>query len=282
MSLATALLLNRRFRGVAVLGVAVLLPWAIAPVVTGSYWDFMFNSHFGLATGIATVLGLTNGSVPWLEDSNLAMSVAVVASAWQAMPVFALILLASLKTIPDVLYRAAKIDGAGRWQSFRCVTIPAIRNTLLIVIVLSIISSLQIFAMLVTLTGGGPGRQTTVISYYIYLRAFNDLSLGYSIGARRPAAADHRHVQLGAARSAAAREVARAGRPRRRHRRAQPGDARPGRRPALRGRVGRGRSTSAGDAAASASLGGRRRTAAAFASPTASPAPSWSSARRSC
>jgi multiple sugar transport system permease protein len=180
LSLATALLLNRTFRGVGVLGVAVLLPWAIAPVVTGSYWNFMFNSHFGLATGIATALGLTNGPIPWLEDSSLAMGVAVVASAWQAMPVFALLLLASLKTIPDVLYRAAKIDGATRWQAFRWVTVPGIRNMLLIVTVLAIIASLQIFAMLVTLTGGGPGHQTTVISYYIYQSAFQKLSLGYS------------------------------------------------------------------------------------------------------
>jgi multiple sugar transport system permease protein len=180
LATATALLLNRRLRGVSLLATAVLLPWAVAPVVTGSYWGFIFNSHFGIVTGLAMAAGLIDEPIRWLQDSNLAMVVAVVASTWQLMPVLALILLAALKTIPSSLYAAARMDGASGWQSFRYVTLPGVRNTLLIVVILSIISSLQIFAMLVSLTGGGPGRQTTVISYYIYLRAFNSLSLGYS------------------------------------------------------------------------------------------------------
>jgi ABC-type sugar transport system permease subunit len=180
LSLATALLLNRSFRGASIVGVLVLLPWAIAPVVTGSFWAFIFNSHFGIATGIAMALGLTQDPIPWLIDSNLAMLVAVLASAWRVMPLFALLLLASLKTIPAVHYRAAKIDGATSWQAFRYITMPAIRNSLAIIVVLSIINSLQLFDILFLLTGGGPGRQTTVMTYYIYLRAFSDLSLGYS------------------------------------------------------------------------------------------------------
>ena len=75
----------------------------------------------------------------------------------------ALLLLAALKTIPRAHYRAARMDGAASWQAFRYVTLPAIRNTLLVVIVLTIILSLQVFDILFTLTGGGPGRDTTVI-----------------------------------------------------------------------------------------------------------------------
>ena len=180
LALGTALLLNRAFRGSTLLGVAVLIPYAIAPVVTGQFWGFIFNSHFGILTGIATALGLVDGPVRWLDDTRLAMVVAVIAAAWRSMPILALILLAALKTIPETLYRAAKMDGATTWQSFRFVTLPAIRNTLLVVIILAILTSLQIFDILFTLTKGGPGRDTTVIPYYIYPRAFQNLSLGYS------------------------------------------------------------------------------------------------------
>ena len=180
LALWTALILNRSFFGVALFGVAVLLPWAIAPVVTGQFFGFIFQSHFGIITGIAMAAGLTTEPVRWLEDPRLAMVVATLAQSWRAMPILALILLASLKSIPTALYRAARMDGASSWQSFRFVTLPGIRNTLLVVVILSIISSLQIFDVLFTLTKGGPGRETTVIPYYIYLRAFQNLSLGYS------------------------------------------------------------------------------------------------------
>jgi multiple sugar transport system permease protein len=164
-ALGAALLLNRRFRGVAFLGVALLLPWAVAPVVTGLYWKFIFQSQFGVATQIMNALGFANGPVVWLGEPDVAMGVAVAATAWRSIPLPALLLLAALKTIPDALYRAARMDGAGSWASFRYVTMPAIRNTLLIVTILTIILSLQVFDVLFTLTGGGPGRSTTVISY---------------------------------------------------------------------------------------------------------------------
>lgn len=180
LALFTATLLNRAFRGAALLGVAVLLPWSIAPVVTGQFWQFIFHSHFGVLTGIATALGLTDGPIRWLEDTRLALSVAVAAASWRIMPLLALIFLAALKTIPSTLYRAGRMDGATTWQLFRHITLPGIRSTLLVVTILSIIMSLQIFDILFALTGGGPGRDTTVIPYYIYLRAFQNLSLGYA------------------------------------------------------------------------------------------------------
>jgi multiple sugar transport system permease protein len=180
LALFAAMVLNRAFRGATLLGVAILLPWAIAPVVTGQFWQFIFNSHFGILTGIANALGLADGSVRWLEDTRLALGVAVVATAWRNLPLLALILLAALKQVPESQYRAARMDGATAWETFRHITVPSIRTSLLLVSVLSIILSLSIFDILFTLTGGGPGRDTTVMPYYVYLRAFQNLSLGYS------------------------------------------------------------------------------------------------------
>ena len=180
LALATALLLARRFRGASWLGIAILLPWAVAPIVTGLYWKFIFQSQFGLATGIANVLGLADGPVLWLAEPETAMFVAVVASAWRTVPLLAILLLAALKTIPESHYRAARMDGATTWSSFRYITLPGIRNTLLVVSILSVILSLQAFDVLFTLTGGGPGQSTTVIIYYIYKSAIGMLSFGYS------------------------------------------------------------------------------------------------------
>lgn len=180
LALACALLLNRAFRFSALVGIAVLLPWAVAPVVTGLYWKFIFHTQFGLMTAIANAVGLAEGPVKWLESSTSAMSVAVVATAWRTVPLMALLLLGALRTIPEAQYRAARMDGASPWGAFRYVTVPAIAPTLLVVSVLTVILSLQSIDVLFTLTGGGPGTSTTVISYYVYKNTIGQLSFGYS------------------------------------------------------------------------------------------------------
>lgn len=180
LALATALLINRGFRGVGVLGVFLLMPWAVAPVVTGLYWNFIFNGNFGLATGLAMILGLTDRPIAWLQDTGTAIVIAIVATAWRSVPLAAILLLAALKTIPKSLYRAGQMDGATGWRLFRYITLPAIRNTLLVVAILQVVLSLQVFDLLYLLTGGGPGRETTVTNYYIYQRTVENLSFGYS------------------------------------------------------------------------------------------------------
>jgi ABC-type sugar transport system permease subunit len=180
LALSVALLLNKAFRFNWLVGIAVLLPWAVAPVVTGLYWKFIFNSQFGLMTAIANATGLANGSVKWLEQSTTAMMVAVVATAWRTVPLMALLLLGALRTIPDAQYRAARMDGATRLGAFRYITLPAIGPTLIVVGVLTVILALQTIDILFTLTGGGPGTSTTTIGYYVYKNTIGQLSFGYS------------------------------------------------------------------------------------------------------
>jgi ABC-type sugar transport system permease subunit len=180
LAIIAALIMNRRSRFTTLIGVALLLPWAIAPVVTGFYWRFMFQPTFGIMTQLTNALGLATGTVPWLQNSDTAMGLAVAATAWRYVPLMALLLLASLKTIPEAHYRAARMDGAGAWASFRFITFPAIRATLIVVTVLMIITSLQTFDIIFQLTKGGPGFNTTTMTYYIFDSAINKLSLGYS------------------------------------------------------------------------------------------------------
>jgi multiple sugar transport system permease protein len=104
----------------------------------------------------------------------------IVATAWRSVPLLALLLLAALRTIPSSQYRAAKMDGATGWSTFWHITIPSIRGPLLIVAVLQVIIGLQVFDLLYSLTGGGPGRDTYVLIYAIFDTAFTNLSLGYA------------------------------------------------------------------------------------------------------
>ena len=188
LALACAVLLNKAFRFSTLVGIAVLLPWAVAPVVTGLYWKFIFNSQFGLMTAIANAVGLADGPVKWLESPTSAMGVAAIATAWRMTPLMALLLLGALRTIPEAQYRAARMDGATTWQVFRHVTLPAVGPTLFVVAVLTTVLALQSIDILFTLTGGGPGTSTTVISYYIYKTTISQLSFGYSsAGATRRA-----------------------------------------------------------------------------------------------
>jgi ABC-type sugar transport system permease subunit len=180
LALATAMLLHKAKRSSAFLAVTLLLPWAIAPIVTGFFWRFMFQPSFGVVTDILHEAGIVHGPVAWLQDPGKAFTIAILATGWRSAPLLALIILSALKAIPNSLYRAATMDGATGWQAFRSITLPAIRNTLFIATILQIIISLQVFDVLFQLTHGGPGLETTTVAYYIYDSAFDHLSLGYS------------------------------------------------------------------------------------------------------
>jgi ABC-type sugar transport system permease subunit len=195
LALATAMLLHRARRSSGVLTVALLLPWAIAPIVTGFFWRFMFQPSFGIITDIVRGLGITDGPVAWLQDPGKAMVIAILATAWRSAPLLALIILSALKSIPTSQYRAATMDGATGWQAFRAITLPSIRGTLFIATILQIIVSLQVFDVLFQLTKGGPGFETTTVAYYIYQSAFEHLSLGYSACPRGVPHRGHRGVQ---------------------------------------------------------------------------------------
>jgi ABC-type sugar transport system permease subunit len=180
LALGTALVLNRGVRGTGLLFMAVLLPWAVAAAVTGIFWRYIFDTHFGIVNGVLVGLGLTTDPVNWLQNTTQAVAIAIVAQAWRGAPLLAILILAALRTIPATLYRAARMDGATTWQAFRFITLPAIRPTLIVVGILQVIIGLQVFDLLFTLTNGGPGRQTYVLIYAIYDLAFGTLSLGYA------------------------------------------------------------------------------------------------------
>jgi ABC-type sugar transport system permease subunit len=178
LSLILALVLNEPFKGRNWLRVFMLLPWAVAPVVSGVMWRYMFQDRYGLLNAILYSFGLIKEYVTWFSDPVFALSIAAVATTWKALPFLTLILLAGMQSIPEALYRAAKMDGANIFQRFRYVVLPHLRPILIFVTVLQLIVSLQVFDLIYTLTRGGPGTGTVVLNYLTYLNAFERLSLG--------------------------------------------------------------------------------------------------------
>jgi multiple sugar transport system permease protein len=178
MALGLALLLNEPFKGRKPVRVLVMLPWAVAPVVAGVLWRYIFQSNYGLANAVLYQLGFIQHYIVFLDKASLAIAIAAVATTWKTVPFLTLIMLATLQSIPEQLYRAARMDGAGLWARFRFVTLPHLRNTMIFAIVLQTIVSLQTFDLIFTLTRGGPGQGSVVLSYLVFINAFERLSLG--------------------------------------------------------------------------------------------------------
>jgi multiple sugar transport system permease protein len=178
-ALGFAVLLNERFRGVRIVRVIVLLPWAIAPLVAGVTWQLVFHITYGALNAVLIALGIIHEPVGWLSDPGLAYAAIVVGQVWLAIPFASLILLARLQGAPHWLYRAAEMDGADRWARFRYVTLPQLSSTLVVVVLVEIVVSLQTFDLIYALTSGGPASSTVVLSMLIYTRTFGDLRIGY-------------------------------------------------------------------------------------------------------
>lgn len=177
-ALLLALVLNEQFIGQKIVRALVLLPWAVAPVVSGVMWKYLFHQKYGLINAVLVYLGIIDYYLLWFDDPLSALTIAAFASIWKALPFATIIILAALQSIPESLYRAAKMDGALIWDRFRHVTLPHIRGIIIFVVILQIISGLQAFDMIYTLTRGGPGQATVMLNFLTWVNAFERLSIG--------------------------------------------------------------------------------------------------------
>ena len=178
LALLLALVLNEQFSGQKTVRALVLMPWAVAPVVSGVMWKYMFHQKYGLINAGLVYLGVIDNYILWFDDPLIALTIAAFASIWKALPFATIIILAALQSVPESLYRAAKMDGALMWDRFRHVTAPHIRGIMIFVVILQIISALQAFDMIYTLTRGGPGQATVMLNFLTWVNAFERLSIG--------------------------------------------------------------------------------------------------------
>ena len=167
---ALALLLNAQQRGRGVLRAAYVVPFLVSPVVIGLIWGLALERQGGLVNTVLDAIGL--GRPGWLLDGGLALLVIIVVGLWAQVGFYALILLAGLQGIDGSLFEAARMDGATWWQQIRMITLPLLRPTTFVVVILATIHAFQAFDYIYTLTGGGPLGATTLIVQFIYETSF--------------------------------------------------------------------------------------------------------------
>jgi multiple sugar transport system permease protein len=178
VALATASLLNVSRRAVTAFRTLFYVPVVSSTVATATIWYWMLNPDRGL---LNVALGWVGVDGPaWLYDSQWAMTAIVLMSVWAGFGINMLIYLGGLQGIPRDLYEAARLDGAGGWQTFRYVTLPSLSRTTFLVSTLLIIGAFQVFDQAYVLTKGGPGNSTVTIVYYIYDQGFGNLDMGYA------------------------------------------------------------------------------------------------------
>ncbi|HHE73430.1 MAG TPA: sugar ABC transporter permease, partial [Chloroflexi bacterium] len=177
VSLAVALLLNRRLRGVSVFRTAYFLPTITSTAAISVIWLWVYHpADYGLLNSILMWLGFP--PLRWLRDPHLAMPALILMGIWHGMGYNIVIFLAGLQAIPAHLYEAAEIDGAGSWARFWKITWPLLGPTTFYVLVVGVINSLKAFTQIHVMTQGGPLGATTTITYYLYQQAFERFAMG--------------------------------------------------------------------------------------------------------
>lgn len=180
VSLAVAGVLNRKVKGITVFRTIIFLPLAVSSVVMAVVWQFVFNTNNGLLNIMLGWIGI--GPIPWLVDPKWAMTALCMVSVWRSVPFATVILLAAMQGVPDDLYEAARLDGAGEVRQFVSITVPLIRSAMSFVVVISIIHAFQAFDLVYVLTGrnGGPETATYVFGIMLFQHAFGFLEFGYA------------------------------------------------------------------------------------------------------
>jgi multiple sugar transport system permease protein len=179
IALVVALLLNHAYGRSGLFRILLVVPWALAPVANAVLWKWILNANYGVLNGVLKSLGLIDTYHVWLGTPFSALNFLLIVDVWKSVPFVALLLLAGLQRVPSILYRAAYMDGAGSWQSFRHVTLPTIRGVIAVAIVLQTIWSLRVFDIVFVLTRGGPADATALMNFLAYRVTFNFLDLGY-------------------------------------------------------------------------------------------------------
>lgn len=173
-----ALLLKKPFRGRGVYSGLVFYPWAVSGFAIGLVWAWIFNGQFGLINGILMRLGIINQGIGFLSDPHIALMSVIIVNIWYGIPFFAIMLLAALQSVPEELYEAAKIDGAGRFRRLLNVTIPYIRPTIASTVLLRTMWILNFPDIIYAMTNGGPANSTNTLANYMIIKMYSFYNYG--------------------------------------------------------------------------------------------------------
>ena len=157
---------------------SLFIPVISSMILVGNLWRIMYNPQSGLINQFLNLLGIS--SINWLGSNRLALVSVCIVGVWKNVGYFMVIYIASILDIPRELYEASHVDGASKLQQFRLITLPMLRNITFLVVTLCTIWSFQVFDLVYTMTGGGPGKATVTLVSTIYNAAFREYKMGYA------------------------------------------------------------------------------------------------------
>lgn len=176
-----ALALNVEFKGRNVVRALLMIPWTLPNIVAVLNWRWIFSSTGGIANYLLKSLHLIDKDLIWFGSAGLAMATCVIANVWRGTPFFGVSILAKLQTISKDGYEAAAIDGANIWQRFRYITLPEIKDVIMLSTLMSTIWTLNEFESIWLMTGGGPNGATETMNVFSYQTAMRSMMLGKGI-----------------------------------------------------------------------------------------------------
>jgi multiple sugar transport system permease protein len=174
-----AILVNLPLRGVGIFRTIYFLPVVIGLGTSSLLWVWLLNDRVGIINGVLVDLGLIKRPLVWLADYNLAMIAIIVSIVWKTVGFTMILLLSGMQGIPDELYDAAMVDGAGYWGRLLRITLPLLRRTFALALVLSVIGSYLAFDQFYIMTRGGPQNSTITTVYWIFNNSFTYYKMGY-------------------------------------------------------------------------------------------------------
>ncbi|MGW6268503.1 MULTISPECIES: carbohydrate ABC transporter permease [unclassified Streptomyces] len=179
LGLGLALIVNQTFIGRAMARALVFSPWAVSGVLTSTIWLLIFNSQTGITRYLAD-LGIGSYGTSWLSDTSTVFPAVVVAELWRGVPFFAILILADLQSVSKDLYEAAEVDGASRFRQFFHITLPHLKDAIILSTLLRAVWEFNNVDLLYTLTGGGPAGETTTLPLRIASIAVDSHDFGYA------------------------------------------------------------------------------------------------------
>jgi multiple sugar transport system permease protein len=180
IGIGLALLLHRRFFGRNLVRGVTLLPWMLSPVVAAFSWAWLLNDAYGLVNYLLMKTGLVQAPQAWLGTTGLAMNAIILVDVWREIPFVTAIILAGLQSIPAEVYEAARVDGASPARAFFRVTLPLLKPSILVALLMRTMVAVRMFELVFIMTKGGPAGSTEVLATYTYKEAFLNFNMGYA------------------------------------------------------------------------------------------------------
>ncbi len=154
-------------------------PVTLSAVVVGYVWSMVFDYNFGLLASLMKALGCGDRVAPWLSQPSTVMICVCIPLIWQYIGFHLVIMLSAMSSIDKEIYEMAEIDGAGEFRKAVSITLPLIRNTLMVCVFLCISANMKVFDHIIAMTNGGPGYSSSVLAVYTYIISFNNMNFGY-------------------------------------------------------------------------------------------------------